>query len=92
MKLIGTKPGETPDQRITRCANNLLKAVVAAGYTLHSSPCISGFDIDIYSHSGEMKLNNICGGWCIPCGKPKIKVTFAQELPDNDLTEDLADE
>jgi hypothetical protein len=90
MKLIGTKPGETPDQRIARCANNLLKAVVAAGYNLHSTPGVSGFDLDVYSHTGEMHLNNICGGWRIRCGKPAIKVSFMPE--ENELTEDLADE
>ena len=90
MKLIGTKPGETPEQRITRCANNLLKAVVAAGYNLHSTPDISGFDLDVFSTSGEMCLSNICGGWIIRCGKPAIKVSFMPE--ENELTEDLADE
>ena len=37
MKLIGTKPGETPDQAIIRCANNLVKAVLASGRSLHST-------------------------------------------------------
>ena len=92
MKLIGTKPGETPDEAIIRCANNLVKAVLASGRTLHSTSGISGFDVDMYSHCpGEIVVHNICGQWKVN-GRTPLKITFKPEEPVNDLTQDDAEE
>jgi len=92
MKLIGTKPGETPDQAITRCANNLVKAVLASGRSLHSTSGVSGFDVDMYRHRpGEIFVHNICSGWTIG-GRTPLKITFEPEEPANDLTQDDAEE
>jgi len=91
-KLIGTKPSETPDQAIIRCANNLAKAVLASGRTLHSTPGLSGVDIDFYNHRpGDIRVQNICGGWDL-WGKTPLKITFKPEEPVNDLTQDDANE
>ena len=91
-KLIGTKPNETPDETIIRCANNLVKAVLASGRTLHSTPGVSGFDIDFYNHRpGDIRIQNICGGWNL-WGKTPLKITFKPEVPVNDLTQDDAEE
>ena len=91
-KLIGTKPNETPDQTIIRCANNLVKAVLASGRTLHSTPEVSGFDIDFYNHRpGDIHIQNICGGWAL-WGKTPLKITFKHEVPINDFAQDDAEE
>ena len=91
MKLIGTKAGETPDQAIIRCANNLVKAVLASGRTLHSTSGVSGFDVDMYNHRpGEIFVQNICGQWKVN-GKTPLKITFMPEEPVNDLTQDDAE-
>lgn len=91
MKLIGTKAGETPDQAIIRCANNLVKAVLASGRTLHSTSGLSGFDISFYNHrQGEIFVGNILGGWRLN-GKTPLKITFMPEEPVNDLTQDDAE-
>ena len=91
MKLIGTKAGETPDQAIIRCANNLVKAVLASGRTLHSTSGLSGFDISFYNHlQGEIFVGNILGGWRLN-GKTPLEITFMPEEPVNDLTQDDAE-
>ena len=91
-KLIGTKPDETPNKAIIRCANNLVKAILASGRTLHSTSELSGFDVDFYKHSlGDIRVHNICGGWGL-WGKSPLKITFKPEEPVNDLTQDDANE
>ena len=45
MKLIGTKPNETADETIIRCANNLVKAVLASGRSIHSTSGVSGVSV-----------------------------------------------
>ena len=91
-KLIGTKSNETPDETIIRCANNLVKAVLVSGRSLHSTSGCSGFDIDFYNHRpGEVIIKNILSGWTI-CGKTPLKITFEPEKPENDLTQDDAEE
>lgn len=92
MKLIGTKPGEWPEQTIIRCANNLVKAVIAARGmdALHSTSGRSGFEIDIYSHHPEdISVQNILSNFRVQ-GRAAVKVTFRQEEPENDLTQDDA--
>jgi len=89
-KLIGTKPNETPDEAIIRCANNLVKAVLASGRTLHSTSAKSGVDIDFFVHMpGKMRIENCLAGWEL-FGKTPLKITFNQEEPENDLTQDDA--
>lgn len=89
-KLIGTKPNETPDEAIIRCANNLVKAVLASGLSLHSTPGMSTLDINFYSHHPEeIEIENCLSGWKV-CGKTPLKITFKQEEPENDLTQDDA--
>jgi len=89
-KLIGTKPDETPDEAIIRCANNLVKAVLASGRTLHVTSGVSGFEIDFYKHRpGDIHVQNICGGWGL-WGKSPLKITFKPEEPANDFTQDDA--
>ena len=65
MKLQNSKPGETPDERIVRCATNLMKAVIAAGYNVCSTDGISGFDVDVYkNYPDEIYIRNILS-WLI---------------------------
>ena len=93
MKLIGTKAGETPDQTIIRCANNLVKAVIAARgmEALHSTSRVSSFDVSIYSHHPEdIIVQNILSEFRVE-GRAAVKVTFRQEEPENDLTQDDAE-
>lgn len=92
MKLQNTKPGETPNQTIIRCANNLVKAVLAAGYSLHSVPGVSGLEISFYAHHPEdICVSNILSHWNTQ-GKSAVKVTFKPIEPENDLTQDDAGE
>ena len=89
-KLIGTKPNETPDEAIIRCANNLVKAVLASGRTLHSTPGMSGVDIDFFDHMpGKVRISNSLAHWEL-FGKTPLKITFKPEEPENDLTQDDA--
>lgn len=75
-KLIGSKENETPNETIIRCANNLTKALVAAGYNLHSIPGLSGFEVAFYDHvPGEIIINNTLSNWTIK-GKCPIKISF----------------
>ncbi len=91
MKLQNSKPGEMPDQCIIRCANNLLKAVVAAGYSLHSTPGVSGVDVHVYSHiPNEIYVQNVLSGLKVK-GSAAFKVTFMPKPPDPDsIAEDEA--
>lgn len=85
-KLIGTKEGESKEDAIIRCANNLIKAVLAGGYSIHSTDGISGVDISFYSHApGEITVNNVLSKWGIK-GRTPLKVTFA--LPDENLIQE----
>ena len=89
-KLIGTKPNETPDAAIIRCANNLVKAVLASGRSLHSTPGMSSLDINFYNRlPGDIKVSNCLSNWYVS-GKTPLKITFKQEEPENDLTQDDA--
>ena len=91
MKLIGTKPGETPDQAIIRCANNLVKAVLASGRSLHSTSGVSGMEISFYNHRpNEIDVYNTLSNWRVS-GKTPLKITFMPEEPVNDLTQDDAE-
>lgn len=86
MKLQNSKPGETPEQRIVRCANNLLKAVVAVGYSLHETSGASGLDITAYSHRpNEIFIRNILSDWSVK-GMASMKITFRPS--DDELKED----
>jgi hypothetical protein len=92
-KLIGTKPNETPDQTIIRCANNLVKAVLAAGYSIHSTPGMSGIDVDFFK---DHRPSDIRISSCISCweiyGRTPLKITFKPKEPENDLTQDDVEE
>ena len=86
MKLIGTKQGESPDDTIIRCANNLAKAVLAAGYSLHSTSGVSLVEVYFFDHMpGEIKIENILSGWEVR-GKTPLKITFATHK--NELIQD----
>jgi hypothetical protein len=86
MKLLNSRPGETPEQRIVRCANNLLKAVVAAGYSLHETSGASGLEITAYDHlPNEIHIWNILSGWSVR-GRASMKITFRPS--DDELKED----
>lgn len=81
MKLQNSKPNETPDQRIIRCANNLLKAVVAGGYSLHSTSGVSGVDVKIYDHiPNKVDVHNVLSHWRVT-GPVGFKVTFKAPDP-----------
>ena len=91
-KLIGTKPNETPDQAIIRCANNLVKAIIAGGYSLHTINGLSGVDINFYSHiPNKICVSNVLAGWEVK-GATKLKISFAPSADEvremNDLTPD----
>lgn len=86
MKHINAVPGETPDQRIIRCANNLIKAVLASGRSIHSSPGLSGVDVDVYKHDPHnIKVQCILSDWKV-AGYTPLKITFKHE--EEELTED----
>lgn len=75
-KLIGAKENETPEETIVRCANNLVKALIAGGYNLHSVPGLSSFDVSFYSFCpGEIHIQNVMSKWRI-VGKCPIKISF----------------
>ena len=89
-KLIGTKPNETPDEAIIRCANNLVKAVLASGRSLHCTSGMSSLEIDFYSrHPEDIEVGNCLSNWYVR-GKTPLKITFKPEEPENDLTQDDA--
>lgn len=73
---MGAQKGETAEQAIIRCANNLVKAVIAGGYSLHETDNMSGLEINFYRcHQGEIRIENILSGWKIK-GKTRLMVTF----------------
>ena len=92
-KLIGTKPNETADEAVIRCANNLVKAVLASGRSVCSTDGCSGIDVHIYNHAPhEIQILNIIQGWRVR-GSAAVKVPFAPpEPPEQDLTQDDAQE
>ena len=89
MKLIGTKPNETADETIIRCANNLVKAVLASGRSIHSTSGCSGLEITFYDHRPrEMQIENILSGWEV-WGKTPLKITFRPD--ESELVQDDAE-
>ena len=82
-KLIGAKENETSEETIIRCANNLVKALLAGGYSLHSTSGVSGCEISIYNHCpNEIKVQNILSHWKLS-GRCGVTITFKQD--DNEL-------
>lgn len=92
-KLIGTKPNETPDETIIRCANNLVKAVLASGRSVCCTPGMSGFDVNFYNHLPlEIDVESTLSHWKVR-GKAQVKVPFAPpDPPEQDLSQDDAQE
>lgn len=89
-KLIGTKAGETPDEAIVRCANNLVKAVLASGRSIHSTPGVSSVDVHFYDHlPTEIYIENVLSGWRVT-GRTPLKITFRPA--DEALKQDDAEE
>jgi len=86
MKLIGTKPSETADEAIIRCANNLVKAVLASGRSIHKTSGCSGLDITFYDHrKDDIVVENILAGWQVQ-GKTPLKITFRPSVNENNQT------
>lgn len=78
-KLIGAKENETPEETVVRCANNLIKAVLAAGYSLHSTPGLSGVEVKFYDHiPNRIFVENCLGHWALE-GVCPVKISFAPE-------------
>ena len=77
VKIINPVDGETNEKRINRCANNLLKALLAGGYDVRKTEGISGFNVNIFNHTKHMTINNILAGWSVECGNPSVKIEFA---------------
>lgn len=77
VKIMNPVEGETNEQRIKRCANNLLKAILAGGYDVRQNEGYSGFDVNIFKHTNHMTVDSIIGRWEIDCGVPSVKVEFA---------------
>lgn len=90
-KLIGTKPNETADEAVIRCANNLVKAVLASGRSVCSTDGCSGVDVTFYRHiPSTIFVKNILSGWEVR-GLAAVNVPFAPpEPPEQDLTQDDA--
>jgi hypothetical protein len=89
MKLIGTKPNETADEAIIRCANNLVKAVLASGRSIHNTSGCSGLEITFYDHrKDDIVVENILSGWKV-WGKTPLKITFRPE--ESELVQDDAE-
>lgn len=90
-KLENTKPSETPDQAIIRCANNLVKAVLASGRSIEATPGMSTFEIHFFSHIPSTILIESClSDWSVR-GYTPLKITYKREEPINDLTQDDAE-
>lgn len=89
-KLIGTKPNETADEAVIRCANNLVKAVLASGRSVCLTEGCSGFDV-FYRHTpSTIFVKNILSGWEVR-GRAAVNVPFAPpKPPEQDLTQDDA--
>ena len=81
VKIMNPVEGETSEQRIKRCANNLLKALLAGGYDVRKTEAISGFDVNIYNHTRHMTVNNVACRWAVECGWPTVKIEFADMYP-----------
>lgn len=92
VKIMNPVEGETNEQRIKRCANNLLKAVLAGGYDIRKTAAISGFDVDIFSRTNELQIRNGITNVVIRCGRPSVSVKFADmfvpKYDDESLAED----
>ena len=91
-KLIGTKPNETPDAAIIRCANNLVKAVLASGRPFKSYPGVGMVSLCVafYDHIPEkVFVSHSASKWEL-YGKTTIKANFVPQEPENDLTQDDA--
>lgn len=89
MKLIGTKLNETADEAIIRCANNLVKATLASGRSIHSTSGCSGLEITFYDHrKGDIFVHNILSGWKVR-GKTPLKITFRPD--ESELVQDDAE-
>jgi len=79
-KLIGTKENETPDDAIIRCANNLVKAVLASGRSIHSTSGLSKVDVHFFDHRrGSIFVENCLSGWKV-LGKTPLNITFAPHI------------
>lgn len=91
VKIMNPVEGETNEQRIKRCANNLLKALLAGGYDVRKIAEISGFDVNVYNHTKHMTVDNIICNWSIDCGVPSIKVEFADMTAPNYESENLTE-
>ena len=89
MKLIGTKPNETADEAIIRCANNLVKAVLASGRSIHSTSGCGGLEITFYDHrKDDIVVHNILSDWKV-WGKTPLKITFRPD--ESELVQDDAE-
>lgn len=89
MKLINTKPNETADEAIIRCANNLVKAVLASGRSIHKISGCSGLDITFFDHRPkDIFIENVIGRWKVQ-GVTPIKITFAPDK--SELVQDEAE-
>ena len=90
-KLENTKQGETPDQAIIRCANNLVKAVLASGRSIEATPGMSTFEIQFFFFFPSTIIVASClSNWSVR-GYTPLKITFKREEPINDLTQDDAE-
>ena len=91
-KLIGTKPNETPDEAIIRCANNLVKAVLASGRPVEGYPGIGmvGLDVSFYSHMPDKIFVALVSSKWELSGKTPLKVNSVLPEPENSLTQDDA--
>ena len=87
-KLENTKPGETPDQTIIRCANNLVKAVLASGRSIEATSGMSVVEINFYDHMPSTIIVASCLSHWDVRGKTPLQITFKREEPINDLTQD----
>lgn len=77
-KLQNTKPGESPDEAVIRCANNLLKACLAAGHNICcSTGGISGVEVSVFRHIPDrIYVQNITAHTKIE-GRAAVRVPFA---------------
>lgn len=87
VKIMNPVDGETPEQRVERCANNLLKAVLAAGADIRKTSAISGIDVDVFApneyHAKQVLRVSAgfgggeSGGMTFRFGKPSVRVEHA---------------
>lgn len=77
------------DEAIIRCVNNLVKAVLASGRSIHNTSGCSGLEITFYDHrKGDIFVENILSGWKA-WGKTPLKITFAPDK--SELVQDDAE-